>query len=274
MAYLEYLNDETFRRLVKDILDKGRAKKTIASKDFLNTREEIAWHLDTPCTWTSFTLWHLVKCASEHNVKVILSGDGADEMFAGYHRYHLLHHDELIYSLEAMKKYGYMIDKYYGSTEERYARLVNRCNNSFDEEVKSYLHETIGSYFEKANQDIIHSMGINDFYSTMQVLLQMADRLNMAFHVENRAPFLDYRLVQFAFSMPSEFKIKNGVTKWALKEVSKKIIPNEISARIDKRGFSAPVNKWFNWERQGKYNRSAYRDLVFEDWKKVYNVIC
>ncbi len=241
--------------------------------DFLNTREQIAWHLDTPCTWTSFTLWHLVKCASENNVKVILSGDGADEMFAGYHRYHLLHHDELIHNLEAMKRYGYMIEKYYGSPVERYSKLVNRCDNAFDESVQRYLHETISMYFNNANEDIVHSMGINDFYSTMQVLLQMADRLNMAFNVENRAPFLDYRLVQFAFSMPSEYKIRNGTTKWALKEISKKIIPKEISTRIDKRGFSAPVNKWFNWEQHGKYNRSAYRDMVFEDWKNVFNVV-
>lgn len=273
-AHYDYddFDELEYAKLVAKQIDRELVVVSPDKDDFLKTRNRIAWHLDTPCTWTSFTLWHLVQCASRDGVKVILSGDGADEMFSGYHRYHLLHHDELIHDLAAMQKYGYMIEKYYGSPVERYTRLVNRCSNAYDEEVISYLHQTIGVYFEKADQDIVHAMGINDFYSTMQVLLQMADRLNMAFHVENRAPFLDYRLVQFAFSMPSAFKIKNGITKWALKEVSKRFIPNEISERIDKRGFSAPVNKWFNWEKQGKYNRCAYRDMVFDDWKSVYNV--
>jgi asparagine synthase (glutamine-hydrolysing) len=106
----------------------------------------------------------------------------------------------------------------------------------------------------------------------MQVLLQMSDRLNMAFSIENRSPFLDYRLIQYAYSMPSKYKIKDGITKWALKEVSKKFIPKAISDRIDKRGFSAPINKWFEWDKVGKYNRSAYKNIVFDDWKEIYKV--
>jgi asparagine synthase (glutamine-hydrolysing) len=106
----------------------------------------------------------------------------------------------------------------------------------------------------------------------MQVLLQMGDRINMAHSVENRSPFLDYRLIQYAFSMPSKYKIKNGMTKWILKEVSKKFIPNEISNRIDKRGFSAPINRWFKWDKNGKYNRSIYRDMALKDWAKSFNI--
>lgn len=241
--------------------------------DFLRTRENVAYALDTPCTWTSFTLWCLMERASQDGVKIIQSGDGADEVFAGYHRYHLLHHDEQIHQLEAMKQYSYLINRYYGSPVERYAKLVNRCDNIYDQDVMKYLHETIGFYFEKMDGDVIHLMGLNDFYSTMQVLLQMADRVSMAFSIENRAPFLDYRLIQFAFSLPSHYKIKNGITKWALKEVAKRFIPKEIAERIDKRGFSAPVNKWFEWTKAGKYDRSGYRNAVLSDWKEAYQVV-
>ena len=115
-------------------------------------------------------------------------------------------------------------------------------------------------------------MGLNDFYTTMQVLLQMSDRLCMAFSIENRSPFLDYRLVQFGFSMPSKYKIRDGIPKWALKEVAKKFIPMEIVQRIDKRGFSAPVNRWFEWDKNGKYNRNTYKNIVFDDWRKVFRV--
>jgi asparagine synthase (glutamine-hydrolysing) len=241
-------------------------------EDFIRTRNDIAYHLDTPCTWTSFTLWMLLEEAKKDGIKVVMSGDGADEIFAGYHRYHLLHHDEQIHNLDAMKQYKYLIGQYYGSASSRYAKLVNRCENPYNEKVNRYLDKSIEYYSTKMKDDIVHFMGINDFYSTMQVLLQMGDRVNMAHSIENRSPFLDHRLIQYAFSMQSQYKIKNGITKWALKKVSEKFIPNEISARIDKRGFSAPINRWFKWDSNGKYNRSAYRDMVFKDWKQEYNI--
>jgi asparagine synthase (glutamine-hydrolysing) len=240
-------------------------------EDFIRTREKIAYHLDTPCTWTSFSLWMLLERAKK-DLKVIMTGDGADEIFGGYYRYLLLYHDEQIKKLETMNKYSYLIDRYYGSPVERYSKLVNRCENQYDEEVGKYLSESIGYVFGKADSDIVHAMGLNDFYSTMQVLLQMSDRLCMAFSIENRSPFLDYRLVQYGFSMPSHYKIRDGITKWALKEVAKKFIPKEIVQRIDKRGFSAPVNKWFEWDKAGKYDRSIYKKMVYDDWKKVFEV--
>jgi len=252
----------------------GRELKVVlpTKKDFLRTREKIAYHLDTPCTWTSFTLWMLLERVHDDGLKVVITGDGADELFGGYHRYHLLHHDEQIRGLEAMKRYDYLINRYYGSPVERYARLVNRHENINDAEVNEYLKRTLEFYYERTEGDIIHFMGLNDFYSTMQVLLQMSDRTSMAFSIENRSPFLDYRLIRYAFSMPSKYKIRNGITKWALKEVARKFVPKEIVERIDKRGFSAPVNRWFKWDRLGRYDRSAYRKMVFEDWKRVFRV--
>ncbi|UCC95070.1 MAG: asparagine synthase (glutamine-hydrolyzing) [Candidatus Omnitrophota bacterium] len=240
-------------------------------QDFERTRQKIIYHLDTPCTWTSFSLWMLLEVARKH-IKVALSGDGMDEIFSGYHRYHLLHHDEQIKHLKAMERYSYLIERYYGSPIERYTKLVNRCENRYNRKVIRYLEETIGYYFSKAGHDHIHAMGIADFYTTMQELLQFADRINMAFGMENRSPFLDYRLIQFAFSIPSKYKIRNGITKWIIKKIARKFIPKEIVNRVDKRGFSAPLNRWFGWEQDGKYNRSAYKHLVYEDWKKVFKV--
>jgi asparagine synthase (glutamine-hydrolysing) len=240
-------------------------------EDFLRTREKIAFHLDSPCTWTSFSLWMLLERACK-DLKVVLSGEGADEIFSGYHRYHLLYHDEQIHSLEAMRNYKYLIDRYYGSPVDRYVKLINRCENQYDEEVRYYLTSSVKLFFERIEGDIVHSMGLNDFYTTMQVLLQMVDRLCMAFSIENRSPYLDHRLIQYGFSMPSKYKIRDGITKWALKEVAKKYIPIQITQRIDKRGFSAPVNRWFEWGKQGKYDRGTYRNLVLQDWKRIFGV--
>jgi len=273
-AHYEYsdFDELPYAKLVAKQINKELRVVQPNKEDFIRTREQIAYTLDTPCTWTSFTLWMLLERASKDGVKIVMNGDGADELFAGYHRYHLLHHDEQIHSLEAMQQYSYLINKYYGSPASRYSKLVNRNDNPYNERVNRYLDESIGNYSAHMKDDIVHFMGLNDFYSTMQVLLQMADRVNMAFSVENRSPFLDYRLMQYAYSMPSKYKIKDGVTKWVLKEVSKKFIPLEISERTDKRGFSAPVNKWFEWDKQGKYNRSAYKNMVLDDWKNRYKI--
>jgi asparagine synthase (glutamine-hydrolysing) len=241
-------------------------------EDFIRTRKELAYHLDTPCTWTGFTLWMLLERVKAEGIKVVMTGDGADEILGGYHRYHLLHHDEQIRGLEAMRQYDYLISSYYGSPVDRYTRLVNRHDNIYDEQVNRYLKEMVGYYFEKMNGDVVHLMGLADFYSSMQVLLQMSDRTSMAFGVENRSPFLDYRLVQYAFSLPSHYKIRHGITKWALKQVARRFIPSAIVARVDKRGFSAPVNRWFEWDKNGKYDRSSYRRMVLKDWKGVFGV--
>jgi asparagine synthase (glutamine-hydrolysing) len=268
---IEGYDELEYAKLVAKKIKKRLVVVQPTPQDFERTREDVIYHLDTPCTWTSFSLWMLLERAHK-DVKVVFSGDGADEIFSGYHRYHLLHHDEQIKGLKALERYSYLINHYYGSPVERYARLVNRCENRYNRKVIQFLEETIQYYFSKMNYDHIHAMGVTDFYTTMQELLQFADRINMAFSIENRSPFLDYRLIQFAFSMPSKYKIKDGVTKWILKRIAKKFVPKEIAERLDKRGFSAPVNYWFGWEKNGKYDRSEYKNLVFNDWMKVFKV--
>jgi asparagine synthase (glutamine-hydrolysing) len=211
----------------------------------------------------------MVLKRAREDIKVVLSGEGADEMFGGYHRYHLLNHDQKIFELRAMEKYHYLINKYYGSPESRYANLINRNDNQFDEEGRRYLLDVTGHYFGKA-ETVIHGMGLTDFYTSMQVLLTMADRMSMAFGIENRSPFLDHRVMQYAFSMPEKYKIKDGTTKYIIKKIAEKFIPREIVERIDKRGFVAPLNMWFGWGKGGKYSRSEYRQSVYDDWKRIF----
>ena len=111
--------------------------------------------------------------------------------------------------------------------------------------------------------DIVRGMGLHDFYTTMQVLLQMSDRVNMADFLLKSITFHgpSTRLSRFKCLAVFIHKIRDGVTKWILKKVAKKFIPHEIADRVDKRGFSAPVNLWFGWSKPGQYNR-IYRETV------------
>jgi asparagine synthase (glutamine-hydrolysing) len=233
-------------------------------KDFLKHNKEIIYYMDTPPTWTSFTLFMLTKQIKQDGFKVVLSGEGADELFGGYYRYLLIHHDELLKKVPQMKNYQFLINKYHGSIIDRYTKIINRGDSESKEFLKEFLKE-----FHINSKDSIDFMGMVDFYTTMQILLQMADRLSFANQIENRSPFLDHRIIEFAFSLDKKYKIKDYTTKYLLKKVAKKFIPNEIVNRIDKRGFSAPINRWFG---EAGYDRSFYKNLVFQEWKGIFNV--
>ena len=259
-----------YAKLIAKHIDRDLNIVTAKPSDFERTKKDITYHLDTPCTWTSFSIWRLMEESSK-DIKVILSGDGADEIFAGYHRYLLLFHDQQIFELPSLKKYDYLVNNYYGHPQERYCRLINRNSDKFDIINNQKLFDYVENIFEKTN-NVVNAMTITDFYSTMQVLLQMNDRLSMAFSVENRCPFLDHRIIEFGFSLNENFKIRNGKTKWLLKKVAERFVPKEIYSRIDKRGFSAPLNRWFGWDKIGKggYQRETYKKLVYNDWKNTF----
>jgi len=257
-----------YAKLVANQINKELRIIRPTKEDYVKYQNTIIYYLDQPATWTSFNLFMVFKKASEE-VKVIMSGEGADELFGGYHRYHLLNHDQKIFDLPALNEYHFLINKYYGSLESRYARLINRNPNQFDERNTQYIENIVKFYFCKVD-GIINGMGLTDFFTSMQILLTMADRMSMFFHIENRSPFLDHRLIQYAFSLNDKYKIKNGITKYILKKVAQRIIPKEIVQRIDKRGFAAPVNIWFDWAKNGQYDRHGYRDSIFEIWKSIY----
>ncbi|WP_372998793.1 asparagine synthase (glutamine-hydrolyzing) [Sulfurimonas sp.] len=237
-------------------------------EDFMKYRNEVAYHLDTPATWTGFNLYMTYEAVSK-DTKIALTGEGVDEMFGGYHRYHLLHHDMQIYNLDALENYDYLIGKYYGKPSDRYIKLINRSEKIFQDKYMDYMKSIVEPSFSFFDKNVIHAMGNVDFYSTLQIILQMADRMSMAHTVENRAPFLDHRLMQYAFSMPEKYKIENGITKNIIKKIAKKFLPESVVERKDKRGFLMPFNLWFPNEGN-KYDRTKYKDMVYSDWKNTF----
>ena len=89
------------------------------------------------------------------------------------------------------------------------------------------------------------------YYETkawLPALLQVEDRMSMAWSIESRVPFLDKRLAELAFSMPSNIKFKNGLTKYILRKSMKGKVPEEILWRKDKLGFPVPLKEWFKKE--------------------------
>jgi len=92
-------------------------------------------------------------------------------------------------------------------------------------------------------------------HETVPASLRAEDRNTMSQSLESRSPFLDYRLVEFCFSLPNKFKIRGGIGKWILRESMKGILAEKVRTRKDKAGFIAPADEWF---------RTINKDQIWE----------
>ncbi|MFA7689805.1 MAG: asparagine synthase-related protein [Methanofastidiosum sp.] len=97
---------------------------------------------------------------------------------------------------------------------------------------------------DKFNSKLENKLYNDVYYSSLPRLLQYEDRDSMAFSIESRVPFLDYRLVEFIFSLPIKFKINKGWTKYILRKSMKGVLPEKIRCRKDKMGFVTPQDLW------------------------------
>src|SRR5215472_16148193 len=234
-------------------------------EDFEQYLPSIMYHLDMPVgSFSMFPLFMLAKRAAER-VKIVMSGEGADELFAGYARYLILVREQELYEVPELRLYKPLLSGYLGSTLDRFSRLLNRGSVP-DDAVKS----VIARHFEEF-ENLVHAMGYTEFKSLLVSLLQMEDRSAAAFGLENRSPFLDHRLIELAFSIPTDMKIRGSSLKWILRQVAARYLPRKVLGRRDKMGLVFPANLWFNWSgRRGEFDRHFYNELCMKVWRDVF----
>ncbi len=248
--------------------------------DLFDNLRNLIWYQDEPFGTTSiFAQWKVFELAANNNVKVMLDGQGADEQLAGYMAYfNVLNSSyfkkgnllKLIKSLVNIKNnHGYsynflcfeMLKKMFPENIKKYFRKIfgntDSSPNWFN--VIKPIRLTNPVYESYTNLTSIQSMSLNQLTSSnLQMLLHWEDRDSMAFSIESRVPFLDYRLVEFVLSLPDEYKIKNGVTKLVLRESMNNIIPNKIKNRHSKIGFATPEELWMK-----ELGKREFRNKVF-----------
>lgn len=227
-------------------------------KDFYKNIKKITSHLDFPVgSLSSYPLWKLAEKASK-NVKVVISGEGADEIFAGYVRYLPI---SLQWELEKeFPSYKYFFSKNYESYLYSYSKITSRSQDG-----ASFVLKKIKKYFEMFD-DPISAMGFVDFKIVMPSLLQMGDRMSSAFGLENRCPYLDKRIIEFGFSLPHNLKInhltnKIMIRKLALKRGLKKPL------LVEKKGLTIKFNQWFH---RKDWDRRFYINLLDKNWRNIY----
>lgn len=226
-----------------------------------NDLAKLLWHQEEPFGSTSiYAQWEVFKLIKQSGVRVALDGQGGDELLAGYHTYfaalfvHLLRTFQLVDL--AKELYGYMHNHGLRATQNLLGAAYHRFRQVAQAEDSPLLSkEFIGKSKTSppsALRSKPHAASIFDWYlydsvltTSIPSLLRYEDKNSMAHSIESRVPFLDYRLVEFAFALPWEQKIRQGTTKFILRKAMRGILPGSITDRQDKIGFSTPEGDWF-----------------------------
>ncbi len=237
------------------------------SDDLLHDLDRMVWHQDEPFGSTSiFAQWSVFKLVQQNRVKVMLDGQGADELLGGYVT--LAHYffneleakgDRLTLFWELLRyaqlqgegwkdvlPTGHLGDRLRSIRPKPPRPLMNWIRPEVSERhaaASRYLpHQQSRPFGDREHlSNILYQL---TFHTNLQALLRHEDRNSMAFSVESRVPFLDHRLVEFIFSLPSRLKIRNGYTKRVLRDGMAGIIPEKIRWRTSKLGFATPERKW------------------------------
>ena len=200
------------------------------------------YHCDQPHGDVSFLpTYKVAELAAEH-VKMVLTGDGADELFAGYDKYkNFFSRNKNITDQAFRTLYLDNISLFnLDSRKQLFSDNIQVQMDSLD------VFSVLEPLYQKAQgMDLINQALYID---TMLLLpgnnLVKPDRMGMAVSIENRSPFLDYRMIEMAFSMPGELKLKNGETKYLYKKAVAPLIGKELTYR-KKQMFTVPVGDWF-----------------------------
>lgn len=232
--------------------------------DLFKIVDEITWHQDEPFGSTSiFAQWNVFKTAKEKGITVMLDGQGADEQLAGYGGFYDIYLSELIKKCKWIKfykeaislknLYGYSFYKIFRSTIKyiipNWLKSIIKTKTNFGvfgwvnidkDYYGKYLNSLYGTKINSLKQYSINQL----LYSSLPKLLHYEDRDSMAHSIESRVPFLDHRLVEFVISIPSEYKIKKGITKYIMRNSMTNVIPEKIGNRVDKMGFVTPEQVW------------------------------
>jgi asparagine synthase (glutamine-hydrolysing) len=220
---------------------------------------------DVPLSGPSvYAQWRVMGLARDHGVVVLLDGQGADELFAGYHFFFqdlwwsLLRTGRVSALQSEMKAY----DADHGAGKAR--RLLHAALRARSPRWLRILKG--GPDLPWLSKDFVRRAfrplppcpsGLRESLRECQGwrmlphLLRYADRNSMAFSREVRLPFLDHRLVEFVDAMPDSSKLRGGTTKWALREAIRGVVPEEIRTRKDKIGFAVPFLEWMRGSLDG-----------------------
>ena len=245
-----------------------------SAEDFWETFPKMAWHQDMPFASLSYyAQWSVMRTARDAGVKVLLDGQGGDEVFGGYAKFRYAYLASLLRSgrlLRFAREAGAMLtqgDLYYVLNLRRgYRYLPTRLRRLLGAD--SLLEGVLRADWDRAlagestpatrwwryaragggghtGTSVMQRIQVDDIMmDTLPLLLRMEDRSSMAFSLEARVPLLDHKLVEYGISLPDHLKVHNGWSKFAIREAMRGVLPDAVRQRTSKLGFAAPDRRW------------------------------
>lgn len=249
------------------------------ANEFVELLPKLIYHLDEPVAGPGLFPQYMVSKLAAENVKVVLGGQGGDEIFGGYARYviayleqalkgailetteegeHIVSLKSILPNLPYIKRYLPMLKTFlnketFEPMDRRYFYLIDRMEGSMDyytgDFKDQYIRENIfGRYKVLFNDPNTHSyfnkMTHFDMFGSLPALLQVEDRMSMAVSIESRVPLLDHRIVDLIATIPPAMKFKGAEMKYILKRSIGDHLPPKILNRKDKMGFPVPLHLW------------------------------
>jgi asparagine synthase (glutamine-hydrolysing) len=276
-------DESRYAAAAADAAGKELHQIVISSRDFVDRLRDVIWHLDFPVAGPGAFPQFMVAGLAARHLKVVLGGQGGDEIFGGYARYLLAYFEQcikaaidgtyasgnfvvtaesIIPNLGVLQEYLPLVRKFwreglFESLDRRYFRLIDRSADVVDEvrweELdKSGVYEAFSAIFNSTrnvrHEAYFDSMTHFDFKTLLPALLHVEDRMSMAHGLESRVPLLDHPLVEFAATVPADVKFRDGHMKHLIKRAFADCLPAAIRERRDKMGFPVPLNEWFEGE--------------------------
>ena len=281
-------NELEYARLVAHAYKTDHHEVVVSPEEFFAALPDLIWHEDEPLAHpSSVALFFVSRLAAQH-VKVVLTGEGSDELMAGYARYR-----KTILNLAVGERYHRLVPggvrnlirgQIAGMSASRVRAKLSRTFLSLSPDIESIYFDNF-AVFPRSNQhglltrDTIDRIGGVDPYAGVRrvlsetdarslldrllyadiktylhELLMKQDQMSMAASLESRVPFLDHKLVEFTSSLPERLKLHGWTTKYVLRQSMKDVLPKQILMR-PKMGFPVPIGAWF---------RGAYAQVLDE----------
>lgn len=262
-----------------------------------NELRQLIWYQEEPFGSTSiYSQWNVMRLASQRDVTVLLDGQGGDELLAGYHHYvgpylaQILHSRGIWNVLQSVgplsagtgRSKGFLLGLgLYNSLPRMLQRAALSFGNSrfrtnptvsgsmlLPSFERKYAERNLGQNKHQSFHHLAERLYQDTFVYSLPALLRYEDRNSMAFSLEARVPFLDYRLVEFCFSLPVSWRIHQGWTKWILREAMPGFLPEQVRWRQSKLGFATPEQRWLQdgvtqivqFFNQGELSSASYLD--------------